>query len=410
MLTFQDFHFFALLLTLLMLPTPLRRISKRIKAVSSGVPLEFAMRPTAHGWRTFADAMAIKGDNFLLLRLAAAFAVVYGHSYAISGIPKAEDHIARLGLGYGLYSGSIAVNAFFVISGFLVTGAWFRNPDLRFFVCSRLLRILPAYAVCLICSAFLLGAAFTTLPLNDYLSDASTRGYVTINLWFGRDLSWSLPGVFKQNPYPNTINGSIWTLSAEWRMYAWLAIFAVVGLLERRRLCLLCLVSLIALTWSETMLPMLPIEDYVRLAGYFSLGSLAFQWRDRLPFHGGLVLVMAAVCVSLHGRPGFTQAFAISLSYGVLWFAYGPKSLLSFNRLGDYSYGVYLWGFPVQQTIAHLVPDSTPTMITMISLPLALIIGILSWHMIEKPALRLKYRNRPDLVQPAACKHFLLHS
>ena len=61
--------------------------------------------------------------------MIAAAAVIYGHSYAISGIPGAADHIARQGWGHGLYSGSIAVQVFFAISGFLVTGAWLRRPD-----------------------------------------------------------------------------------------------------------------------------------------------------------------------------------------------------------------------------------------------------------------------------------------
>jgi len=347
-------------------------------------------------WATLATAMQRPGDNFLLIRLLAAAAVIYGHSYALCGIPGAADHIARLGLGHGLYSGSIAVDVFFVVSGFLVTGAWLRRPDLGFFLWSRALRILPAYLACLMLSAFLLGPCFTTLTTGEYLRHPETWRYVVVNLQLSTDLRWSLPGVFHTNPHPDTLNGSIWTLPVEARMYAWLALFGLLGLLERRERCLLALIALAAMAYAKNPLPMLPLDDFVRLAGFFALGSLAWQWRERIPFHGAIAPSLLLLSVVLRQHALFAPLFALALAYAVLWFAYVPKGLLGFNRLGDYSYGVYLWGFPLQQAVAQALPSPTPTLITLCSLPLALTLGVLSWHLLEHPLLRLKRPRRPD--------------
>lgn len=387
----EDFHWFALGLTSLAIVSSAWVGGDPLVARTVGALRSRLGRPTS-----LATAMQRPGDNFLLIRLLAASAVIYGHSYAISGIPGAADHIARLGLGHGLYSGSIAVDVFFVVSGFLVTGAWLRRPQLGFFLRSRALRILPAYLACLVLSAFVLGPWFTTLPLDQYLRHPETRGYVLVNLQFATDMRWSLPGVFHANPYPDTLNGSIWTLVAECRMYAWLAVFGVLGLFERRGRCLLALTGLAGLALNGSPLPMLPLDDFVRLAGFFTLGSFAWQWRDGIPFHGAIAAALLVVSWLARSHALFPQVFALTLSYSVLWFAYGPKRLLGFNRLGDYSYGVYLWGFPVQQTVAHLLPTPTPTRITLCSLPIALALGVASWHFLEKPLLRFKQSRRTD--------------
>ena len=179
-------------------------------------------------------------------------------------------------------------------------------------------------------------------------------------------------------------------------MYAWLALFGLLGLLERRERCLLALIALAAMAYAKNPLPMLPLDDFVRLAGFFALGSLAWQWRERIPFHGAIAPSLLLLSVVLRQHALFAPLFALALAYAVLWFAYVPKGLLGFNRLGDYSYGVYLWGFPLQQAVAQALPSPTPTLITLCSLPLALTLGVLSWHLLEHPLLRLKRPRRPD--------------
>ncbi|TDR45834.1 peptidoglycan/LPS O-acetylase OafA/YrhL [Tahibacter aquaticus] len=383
----EDFHWILLALTLI--------AAARAWLGPPPVRIETAAAPVRR-WRSLGQAMAAPGDNLLLLRLLAASAVIYGHSYALCGIPGAVDHIARHNWGYGLYSGSIAVQVFFVVSGFLVSGAWLRRPDLAFFLRSRVLRIVPAYLACLVISALVLGGLLTTLPRSDYFAHADTWRYIWKNLTFSTEMAWTLPGVFTGNPLPNTVNGSLWTLVVEVRVYLWLAIFGLLGLLDRRERLFYALAILAAYLYAPLTLPMMPMNEFLRLGGFFAAGCAFYRWRDDIPFHGGLVVVLAALAVIAHGSEWFMPLYGLALAYAVFWFAYGPRFLLFFNRLGDYSYGVYLWGFPLQQLVALWLPTPTPTRITLIALPLALIAGALSWHLLEQPMLRFKRRRAAE--------------
>lgn len=378
----QDFHWLVLALVVI-------AVLRRLFGISTTPTPESAPRFQPR-WRTLEQAMAQPGDNLLLLRLLAAAAVIYGHSYAICGIAGASDHIARQGWGYGLYSGSIAVQVFFLISGFLVTAAWLRRPDPGFFLASRCLRVLPGYLACLVLSALVLGALLTELPLGEYYANPDTWGYIHRNAALATGMAWTLPGVFTDNPLRNTVNGSIWTLAVEVRVYVWLAAFGLLGLLDRRERLLYATLLLVVALQTAFPLPLMPIDEYTRLGAFFLAGSLFYRWRALIPFHGALLLPLAVLTVLAHGGAWFLPLYGLTLAYATFWFAYGPRWLLAYNRCGDYSYGVYLWGFPLQQLVAQLLPVPTPTRITLLALPLALIAGVLSWHLLEQPALKLK--------------------
>lgn len=345
--------------------------------------------------RTLADAYTAGADNFLLLRFAAAAAVIFGHAYAMSGIPGAADFVARLNLGPDIYTGSLAVDVFFVISGFLVTGSWLQRPNLDTFVRSRALRVLPAYLVCLIVSAFVIGALYTELPLREYLSAPQTRDYVEVNAQFGTDLIWNLPGVFVHNPQNGVVNGSIWTLPAEVRMYLWVAMLGMLGVLRRRWLAGVVFAALLVygLRHPDVML-WVPQADFMRLAAFFLAGAFCYVYREWIPLSDWLLLALIGACALTWHRAAFAWTFGALVAYGTLWFAYRPN-LHFFNRFGDYSYGLYLWGFPVEQMVAHAFAGPTrPILIFALSFPLTLAFAVASWHWVEKPALRLKRSAR----------------
>lgn len=349
--------------------------------------------PAAHGWRwrTLAQAYDSGLDNFLLLRFAAAAAVIFGHAYAMSGIAGAADFVARMNLGEGIYTGSLAVDVFFVVSGFLVTASYLHRANLEVFLKSRALRVLPAYAACMLLSAAVLGAVYTELPLRDYFSNPATSAYVITNLRFGVDLVWTLPGVFTHNPHPDVINGSIWTLPAEVRMYLWVGVLGMLGVLRKRWLANLVFLALLVVgILRPDQLPLVPQPDFVRLAAFFLFGAFCYVNRDWMPVSDWLLLAVAALMVILRHSHLFPWALGAFVAYGTLWFAYRPNFRF-FNRFGDYSYGLYLWGFPVEQAVAHAFETPTrPVLIFVIALPLTLLCAVLSWHLIEKPALRLK--------------------
>jgi len=355
--------------------------------------------PRPHG-PTLADGLSQPQDNFLLLRFLAAALVIYGHGYAIAAHePGALDLFTRM--GWKSYSGAIGVDLFFVISGFLVTGSFLRRRNVLAFAWARVLRVLPAYACCMLLSAFALGAVYTQLPLADYLHHPDTRGYVLKNMTFGVDLRWQLPGVFADNPRRDTINGSIWTLPAEVRMYAWVALLGLSGILSRRAVATVAIVGLCLLGWlAPTWVPMVPIASFLRLGGMFALGALCYVHRERIPAHGALVCGFAAACWLLRDSALYPLAFALAETAFVFWFAYRLR-WHGFNRFADCSYGMYLWGFPIQQVVAHHVPTATPLVNAAIGTLLAIGVGLLSWHLVEKPVLSAKDWPRRWLARRA---------
>lgn len=338
--------------------------------------------------RTLAVASEQGRDNFLLLRLLAASLVIYGHGPAISGDATRQDLFVWLGMG--TYSGDLAVNAFFAISGFMIAGSYLRRRHLPSFLWARLLRIYPAYAFCLLVSAYALGSLFTTLPLADYVRDHQVLHYVQKNLELGRGLIYGLPGVFEGNPTHAVVNGSIWTLPAEVRMYLWVALAGVAGILGRAYLANALIAGLIV--WGivrPEAIPLVPRPEFVRLAGYFALGAFCLINRRWIYVGWPIVVAAGALTWIAHGSALYPFALALALTSFVFAFAYDTP-WYGYNRFGDYSYGLYLWGFPMQQAVASTWPGASALTNSLVAWLLALAAAVVSWHVIEKPALGLR--------------------
>lgn len=394
----SDFLWVLALLCAISCVAPLwRRVAPHLNVPANA---ETVMEPTAPPslrLRTLADAMRdTHADNLLLLRVLAASLVIYAHSSAISSVPGPHDVVTRV---TGVYGGSVAVYLFFIISGFLVTGSWLRRQHLGAFLGARALRILPAYAACLAGCAFVLGPLVSTLPPGEYFAHADTWRYLWHNLRFPLDMQWTLPGVFETHAR-RAVNGSLWTLPAEVRVYVWLAIFGVLGLLARVPRALLALALLMMLVQTDPGgIPLLQQREFVPMAGCFALGACAWLLRRLLPLNLWLLLGLTAATWLLRGTAYYFPVFLGTLAYAALWFAYVPKWFLGFNRIGDYSYGLYLWGFPMQQLAVHLLDAPSANVITLVAWPAALLLAIASWHLIERPALHLR-RKAPAPMRP----------
>ena len=337
---------------------------------------------------TVADGLAGGRDNFLLLRLLAASLVIYGHAPAITGGRGWPD--VFVWLGWGSYSGDLAVDVFFVVSGFMIAGSYLRRRHLADFLWARLLRIYPAHIACLLGTAFVLGAACTSLPLHDYYRSHDVVRYVSKNVQLGKGLLWELPGVFTGNPKLSFVNGSIWTLPAEVRMYLWVALAGVLGILPRRWCCNLLLAALFVCgLLAPAHVPLVPLASFLRLAGCFALGVFCCVNRERIPVGWWGVALLGALAWVLRTTPLYPFVFALGLTAFVFAFGYASP-WLGCLRFGDYSYGLYLWGYPMQQLVAHLAPRLPPAGNILLAWPSAMLLAVLSWHLVEQPALRLK--------------------
>jgi peptidoglycan/LPS O-acetylase OafA/YrhL len=331
-----------------------------------------------------------RDNNFQLIRLLAAAFVVLFHSYALTG---RWTHEPLWRLAPELNFGALGVKIFFVISGFLVTQSWLARNAVVPFVAARALRIYPALVAAVLFTIVLAGAS-STLAWADYLAHPQTLDYAW-RVALGWEMVYRLPGAFPANPFPHDVNGSLWTLPIELRLYVALLIAGVAGLLARRPVLLAVVLAAIALfTVRADWFPLAPNDGVVReLALLFALGSLAYAWRDAVPVSlAGAAIAVLLVAWNPGGWPR-GALFAPLLAYVVLVAAYHPRLLCPpFNRVGDYSYGLYVYSFPVQQTLMQRWPALEPAGLFALSLPLVLVVAVISWHALERPALALKSR------------------
>lgn len=336
-----------------------------------------------------------RDNNFQLIRFLAATAVILFHCYALTD-RWTDEPVWRLAPELNL--SVLGVGAFFVVSGFLVTRSWQERGRWIPFVAARVLRIYPA----LLCATLLtiaLAAWSSTMPWRAFLAEPRTLDYAwrTASTW---SFVTGLPGAFATNPYRDAVNGSLWTLPVEVRLYAGVALAGVAGLLGRRYAWAGVALALLALFSAKPeWFPLVPNDPGTRsLALLFGLGSVAYVWRGAIPVTiPWLAAVVALVAVDPWGA-GRGALFPLWLAYTVLAVAYHPRlRWRAFNRLGDYSYGLYIFSFPIQQILVAKLGGplaSSPGVLLATALPLALALAALSWHAVEEPALRVKSRFR----------------
>jgi peptidoglycan/LPS O-acetylase OafA/YrhL len=246
-------------------------------------------------------------------------------------------------------------------------------------------------------TALVVGPIFSSLPASEYYSHPDSWAYIRENLMFlAEHLRWGLPGVFDSNPLPGVVNGSLWTLPAEMQMYGWLGLLGVLGVLRHARLATVLLLGLIFSAtispgWNSAILH----GDYVRLAGLFITGTLFYLNAERIPINSFILGSLIFACFLLRDAAHYGHLFVLTTAYATFWLAYIPRLPVSWLR-GDYSYGVYLWGYPCQQAAVAALGLTAPLSIFAVSLPIALGLAALSWHYIENPALSLKRRRKPQ--------------
>lgn len=341
------------------------------------------------------DELAVGRDNnFNLLRMCSATGVMISHCFLMAyGDKELEPFVYAL---QGLSLSWTSVFIFFVVSGFFVTQSMDRSATLTDFVRARVFRIVPALFVVL-CVTVLVGGLFLTTAKSDAYW-AATPEYVLRNLTLVH-MQYELPGVFEENPYPQRINSPLWTLFYEVSWYLVVFLLGIFGILRRRRLVALFLALFLVFYFTAQTFGMHPRLFYFSLFGLpFSIGMALYLWRDRVPVNGWIALALVALAVALRFSPLsenlFRPAFSVALSYGFIFLGFLPSQTLgAYNRLGDYSYGTYIYGWPSQQLVVLLGLTAPLANLAGGFIP-ALGCAVLSWKFIEKPALQLKRRHR----------------
>lgn len=309
-----------------------------------------------------------RSGNLDTLRLLLAASVVVSHAWPLALGPGTAEPLSAL-TGHSL--GGWAVALFFFLSGLLVTGSAERRPA-RAFWAARIRRIVPGLGV-----ALLVTLAFA------YASGA-TAGPVEAGAWFARALTLfsiehRISGAFAANPYPEVVNGPLWSLSHEVAAYAICALFVASGA-ARHRAAVLAVVGAAALTCVNAGHLPGRAAVFAPLFFAFALGMAAHVFRDRLhlrPVAGALSLPLVAILP-------WPLAVAI-LGYACLAvFLTAPRVA----PVGDFSYGLYIYGWPVAQILVHLDPGIGPVPLAFASLVATLPLAIASWYVVEQPLLR----------------------
>ncbi|HFQ7087882.1 TPA: acyltransferase family protein [Raoultella planticola ATCC 33531] len=325
-------------------------------------------------------------NNIDLFRVIAACMVIYGHAYAISPQPGKTDFISHLIPSD--YSGSLAVKIFFFLSGLVVTNSLINNGDLVRFTISRLFRIWPALIASSLVTAFIIGPLLTSLSVTDYLSRPEVYSY-TWNI-AAMVPQFTLPGLFSGNPYPNVVNGSLWTIPYEVFAYVLLFSLYATGLLNSKKLSILlfALILLEPFLASRILFPwVIPNPEVDFLSPCFAFGAIMALNREIIEIKLSHCLGFATLYYILQGTV-YSPYFAYASIFLSLLYISSHKMILRLKPKVDISYGVYLWGFPVQQIIAKYFKDHGILFNQSASLVAALFLGYLSWHLCEKHFIR----------------------
>ena len=308
--------------------------------------------------------------------------VVYGPAYALA-------------VWQGPWRAPLAMilPMFFALSGFLVAGSLERCATMVSFLGLRVIRLVPALAVDTAIAALVFGPMFTVLPLDHYFSSPLLPAYA---LNIVGDVHYVLPGVFLTNPWAQTVNAQLWTLPYELMCYAALTLLAVLGVVRRRIAFALAVAGL----WALILIKFLPFAvDHADRIGTamppvlllcFLGGVAGYLFRDRITFSRPLALASLIAVIALMARPfGDFLAF-VPVVYLTVWIGLQNPARHWIVASGDYSYGMFLYGFPVQQATVALIGAASWQANLGIAYAATLALAIFSWRCVEKPALRLR--------------------
>lgn len=318
-----------------------------------------------------------RDNNLNFLRFVAASLVLLSHCWPLTQGTSDNEPAMRL---FGLEMGRMAVCVFFALSGFLVATSWERRPNIRTFALARARRVFPGLVVMLLALVLILGPIVTTASLSEYFSQRKTWSYLMFNATL-YELRWGIPGVFDST----ALNGSLWTLPVEVRCYLALGLLGLTGALRRR-------ITYPLLAGLLTVLAFIGLIDvtHAPLVWSFLVGVSASKWREKIALDGriALVLLLSALFLMYLKVPLSTAVLVFALGYGSLYLAYVPSGFIrAFNHMGDYSYGIYIYAFPVQVTAHQLWPELSVTGMYVVAMPITLALAVVSWTFVESPAL-----------------------
>jgi peptidoglycan/LPS O-acetylase OafA/YrhL len=256
---------------------------------------------------------------------------------------------------------------------------------------ARILRIYPAL-ITVVIFCIVAGAFSTSLPMSQYFMNSEVKEFLYTNSLALNGIKFNLPGVFLNNPYPISVNGSLWTLTIELRLYILVLILGVLSLFKKNRFNILFSLLLITCLFNKQSSIFVNNLRSIELILLFFTGSFLYLNKNSIESYFKIWIVITILCV-------VTFLFSWNVfPLNCIWLAFAVILLATHKRLinhkliinNDYSYGIYIYAFPVQQMLAHFFIGIDFLMMLISSLFLTTSLAFLSWNFIEKPFLRFK--------------------
>lgn len=340
--------------------------------------------------KTIASSYNAKENAIGFLRLIFALIVVVQHSFALLNL---SDPLSQIGMAS---FGAIGVNGFFVLSGFLITASWLNTKSFLSFFWRRVLRIFPAFLICLIFTSFIIGTGMARLQGKeiDFAFLQQQLGYIYKNIL----LVVYQPSIsnLTDTHFLNSLNGSLWTLSWEFLFYIALAIAGIFGLLTKRKYLLIILICFYIISyWMSDCRCVLFFKFYTServaiLPFMFAMGIIGYLFKNKVPNHPALLLLCTILWIIDIKYNSLLPLHPFLFSYVILWLVVNLP-IKSFEKHGDYSYGIYIYHFPIIQLIISIFNyNINPWLLFTITLLPTGILAYFSWHYIEKSMLSYK--------------------
>ncbi len=332
------------------------------------------------------ETNVIKSQNLHFMRFIASVMVIYSHSYVLSGTAPNTDFLYRYSKG-ATSIGGICVALFFLCSGYLISKSVVKADKFIPYIKARLIRLLPPLAF-LVVVTVILGAFITNLTFRQYFSSFATYKYLLNGLLLPVH---NLPGVFEQNISSSDVNGSLWTLPVEFACYIACFIFYKLKLLHKKRF-LYTLPIVLAAIILESRLPQI-LNFMVKPCVCFYAGMLYYVYREHIVLSIKVLPVAVIMLIGGLSVPWLiTPLYAIVWSYILFTVWFSIKQCPSFlGKTGDYSYGIYLWGFLVQQLLVFAWGGVMPRFVNFVlAVAISTVLAIFTFLITERPFIRKK--------------------
>ncbi|RCH54148.1 hypothetical protein DJ568_14815 [Mucilaginibacter hurinus] len=326
------------------------------------------------------DTVIIRGNNnFGLVRLITASLVIFNHSSAL--FPK----------GYHMpETGYLRLWVFFFLSGLFITSSYGNSKTQVSFIIMRMSRLWPALIVCTLLTVFVMGPLVTSLSLNEYFTSEVTWKYLVSNSIIF-NIKYYLPGVFTTNYFKDVVNNPLWTIPMELKCYGIVFGLGFLGLFKSKVTMLTGYMVMIIYLFNTKMNFWEITSGSITLYMLFFAGSICYFFRKYIYIDYRIALCLIFLLTLTHFATIHQIVSMLILQFALIYttLVLGASRIFKKVKLpGDYSYGVYIYGFIVQQTIAHYLPDISPLVSIVYTMPVVIILGGLSWHLIENPALK----------------------